>query len=242
MLKALQFHRITNQIQICGTWNFYRQFENFVRFIIENGYNVILPQSQGDGVIITFDDAEEGVYNYAFPILKKYRCPALVFLIVEYIGKKNTWDIHLAGRKPNHISWQQILAMKNSGISFGSHTMTHRDLTKLNKRDLEYEIFESKRILEERLGTIDSISYPFNRVNKTVLEAVKKAGYKFGFGGTGDNNLCIKKEAIYITDNITSLRTKISEKPFIFYCYERAKQKIINYFTIATILKMSYKI
>ncbi|MEO0129529.1 MAG: polysaccharide deacetylase family protein [candidate division WOR-3 bacterium] len=235
MLKALQFHRITKKFQFCGTWNYPQQLDNFIKTIYDHGYKIVTPNENTNGIIITFDDGEENFYHYAFPVLKKYRCPAVVFLIVNYIGKKNLWDISITGRN-RHLDWNQILEMQKHGIIFGSHTMSHRNLTRLNEEELEYELSESKRILERYLGKVYMISYPFNRVNSSVLKKVAEVGYKYGFGGDGKTELSIKKEAIYIIDTPFSLKIKISEKPFILYSYERLQQKIINYFTIATML------
>lgn len=237
MLKALQFHRITDKFQLCGTWNYSEQLDKFIKTIYDNGYKIILPWEKNEGIVIIFDDGEENLYHYAFPILKKHRCPAIVFLIVKYIGKENYWDISLTKKRSRHLNWRQILEMREYGIYFGSHTMTHRNLTKLNKRELEYELFESKMILERYLGPIDTISYPFNRVNSYVLKKIAQAGYRYGFGGGGETPLMIKKEAMYIIDTPFTLKIKISEKPSILYHYERLQQKIINYFTIATMVK-----
>ncbi|MEO0185329.1 MAG: polysaccharide deacetylase family protein, partial [candidate division WOR-3 bacterium] len=170
-----------------------------------------------------------------------YRCPAIVFLVVDYIGMENYWDISISKKRNRHLNWNQILEMKESGVSFGSHTMSHCNLTRLNSERLEYELFESKRILEKYLGQIDAVSYPFNRVNTCVLKKVAEAGYKYGFGGEGTDNLLIKKEAIYIIDTSFTFRVKIAERPSVLYSYERFKQKVINYFTIATILNMHGK-
>ncbi|MEO0137543.1 MAG: polysaccharide deacetylase family protein [candidate division WOR-3 bacterium] len=235
MLKALQFHSITKNFKFGGTWNYPAQLENFIKTIHKLGYEIVLPDMKKEGVVLVFDDGEENLYHYAFPILKKYRCPAIIFLIVGYIGKKNLWDISLFSRH-HHLNWRQIMEMKENGIAFGSHTMSHPDLTKLSAANLEYELSESKRILEKYLGPIDFISYPFNRVNQRVIKKVREIGYKFGFGGKGEDNLTIKKEGVYITDNARSLKIKITEKPRSFYHYARIQQKVINLFSIATLL------
>ena len=114
--------------------------------------------------------------------------------------------------------------------------MSHRNLARMSEQEVEYEVFESKRILQQRLGDCKSISYPFNRVNQIAVKAVTKAGYEFGFGGDGRNDLLLKKESIYITDTSRSFKTKVLEKPDFCYRYDRIKQKVINYFTIATML------
>lgn len=235
MVKAIQFHRITPEFQFCGTWNYPGQFEKFVSYIRSNA-EVILPGEKKDGVVITFDDGDRSVYQYAFPILRKYGVRAVVFLVVDYIGRNDAWDITLPGSRSMHLSWDEILEMQDWGIIFGSHTLTHRNLTGLKSEEINHELAGSKRILEERLGEITSISYPFNRTNREVVLTAERAGYRFGFGGTGESDLLIKKEAVYITDNVRSFATKIHERPRLLYQYDRLKQRAINYFTMTTML------
>lgn len=206
-----------------------------MHYLDAHNIKTTLPGQGENGVIITFDDGERNAYDYAFPILKKYGMKAVVFLVVSYIGKENLWDMTV-GSRARHLSWKDILEMKEWGIEFGSHTMTHRNLTKMTEADVEYELFESKRILENELGTCTSVSYPFNRVNRTILQKTQEAGYRYGFGGDGSDDLTIKKEAIYITDTVRSFATKVNEHPRLIYRYERTKQKVINFFTIATML------
>lgn len=207
-----------------------------MRFLHTNNIEVVLPGEKENGVIITFDDGERNIYDYAFPILKKFKMRAMVFLVVQYIGKENVWDVTLTGRRHNHLDWHQINEMKKWGIEFGSHTMTHRNLTKLNSADIKHELSESKKILEKKIGTCSSVSYPFNKVNSEVIKAAKGAGYEYGFGGNGSSNLCLRKDAIYIIDTIGSFRAKIFERPQLRYRCERIKQTVINYFTIATMI------
>jgi len=236
MVKALQFHRIVPDLQFCGTWNRPGQFDSFLRFFRERAIPVTVPGEDKDGIVITFDDGEKNIYDHAFPLLKKYGFPAIVFLIAGYIGRNNDWDLSLTGRRLKHLTWNEIREMKKGGVIFGSHGMTHRNLTRLHDGELDLEIFGSKAILEKKIGPIDAISYPFNRVNREVLDKVRKAGYKYGFGGDGSTELLIKKEAMYITDTLATMKIKVYEKPKLAYAYERIKQKAINTFTIATMI------
>jgi peptidoglycan/xylan/chitin deacetylase (PgdA/CDA1 family) len=235
VVKALQFHRITPEFQLCGTWNTPGQFDSFLRFLHDKNVSVVLPGDGEDGVIITFDDGERNVYEHAFPILKKYGYKAIVFLIVNYVGQENRWDMTF-GRRMQHASWDEIMEMKEWGIEFGSHTLTHRNIMTLSEQEIEHELHESKRILDRKLGVCSSISYPFNRTSPAIIRRVRDAGYAYGFGGEGSDAFTIKKEAIYITDTVRTFATKITEQPSAFYRYERTKQKVINLFTIATML------
>ena len=240
VVKALQFHRITPEFQFCGTWNTPAQFDAFLRFLQEKDIRVVLPGDSDDGIVITFDDGERNVYEYAFPILKKYGYKAIVFLVVNYVGKENRWDMTV-GRHVQHVSWGEITEMKQWGMEFGSHTLTHRNMMTLTKEEVAHELSESKSILEKKLGACTSISYPFNRASPSIIRKVQDTGYVYGFGGNGSDRFTIKKEAIYITDTVRTFATKVTGHPRLFYRYERTKQRIINYFTIATMLKKQGK-
>ena len=70
-------------------------FEANLRYVKEN-YNVIsvddlnkpLPENP---LVITFDDGYKSVYEHAFPLLRKYRMPAVVYLITCAVQNKLVW-------------------------------------------------------------------------------------------------------------------------------------------------------
>jgi peptidoglycan/xylan/chitin deacetylase (PgdA/CDA1 family) len=71
--------------------------------------------------------------------------------------------------------------MLSSGlISFASHTLTHPWLPELTSElQLKKEIFGSKKILEDKLGTkINIFCYPGGRFNAKIRQMVIDAGYK----------------------------------------------------------------
>ncbi len=62
------------------------------------------------------------------------------------------------------LTWEQIRRMQRAGISFGSHTMTHPVVSRLEPTEVERELRESKRILEERLDRpVTDFAYPFGQ-------------------------------------------------------------------------------
>ena len=80
-------------------------------------------------LVLTFDDGFRGVYENAFPTLCRLGMTATVFLSV---GRQCSSGF--AGRLPSlkgrsMLSWEEIREMRRCGISFGSHTLTHPDLT-----------------------------------------------------------------------------------------------------------------
>jgi peptidoglycan/xylan/chitin deacetylase (PgdA/CDA1 family) len=119
-------------------------------------------------VAITFDDGYENNYTSAFPVLKRYRIPATIFVAANNIGK------------PGFLTEEQIREMAQSGIiSIGSHTLHHVYLPSItDPEQLRREIFESKEKLEEITGKrVATFSYPVGGFTPHIRELVKEAGY-----------------------------------------------------------------
>lgn len=160
-----------------------RTFDRQMAFLKRHHYNVVPLEAVPAYIVgaqkvpartlsITFDDGYEDNYTYAFPILKKYGIPATVFVIVEDIGK------------PGWLSWDEILEMQRSGlVSFGSHTLTHPFLAASSPEVQRKEIYDSKKLLEERLGVaVNSFAYPMGNFDARVRQTVHDAGYRVAVG------------------------------------------------------------
>lgn len=81
-----------------------------------------------------------------------------------------------------YVSWNQILEMQRSSVSFGSHSVSHRRMTSLSETDCEAELVDSKRDLERRLErTIQSMAYPNGDYNAKLKQQVANTGYKVAF-------------------------------------------------------------
>ncbi len=65
-------------------------------------------------------------------------------------------------QKPNSITWSQIKEMAEFGVKFGAHTCSHPNLSHIDIDSAEREIAESKRIIEQRVGTeVLGFAYPY---------------------------------------------------------------------------------
>jgi peptidoglycan/xylan/chitin deacetylase (PgdA/CDA1 family) len=91
---------------------------------------------------------------------------------------------HGASLHSRPITWPQIIEMAASGIAFGSHTVSHPNLTRLTDEDLNRELTDSKRVLESKLQKpIDTIAYPIgtpSAFNSGVISAAREHCYKLG--------------------------------------------------------------
>jgi peptidoglycan/xylan/chitin deacetylase (PgdA/CDA1 family) len=118
---------------------------------------------------VSFDDGHRSDYEQAFPILDSANIKATFFILAGCVG-----------REANYISWEQARQMANSGHCVASHGWSHKILTQCTVAELEREIADSKREIEDRLGMeVDSISAPGGRWNSRVSEACEKAGYRY---------------------------------------------------------------
>lgn len=64
--------------------------------------------------------------------------------------------------QPVALSWEQIGEMAEHGINFGSHTCSHPNLSHADEGQIEKEVGESKRIIEEHLDRrVQGFAYPY---------------------------------------------------------------------------------
>ena len=133
-------------------------------------------------VVITFDDGWANNYTVAYPILKKYRLPATMFVIPEWIASCEM--AQTSKTQPNekrHMTWDQIREMSRHGISIGAHTISHRSLPTLTLQKVRYELLESKARLEQQLGQpVRFFAYPygaFRDLNRNIARMVAECGY-----------------------------------------------------------------
>ena len=170
-----------------------KNFDLQMRYLKEHGYHTISLDRLIDNfdtgaplptrpVVITLDDGYEDNFNFAFPILEKYKFTATIFLVYNNIGGLNSWDDHKnVAHNLSLLTWPQIRSMQKYGISFQSHTRSHPNLRTLSLEKAAEEIVTSRTMLEKRLGTpVDFIAYPFGERDGRIDEIVERAGYKGG--------------------------------------------------------------
>jgi hypothetical protein len=76
------------------------------------------------------------------------------------------------------LSWDEVREMHESGITFGAHTVTHPVLPNLPLEKARWEIVQSKRDIEEKLGKkVTSFAYPFGPFNAEIAGLVKESGF-----------------------------------------------------------------
>ena len=206
-------------------WSFYLSPGKFSRFVSRlkiSGYSAVLPQEWLGGtcparsVIFTFDDAYDDFYTEAFPVLENHNFKATVFVVADRIGQTNLWDQAKGFRPRSLLSLAQMRDLQRRGVQFGSHTLTHPLLTTLSDKDLDCEVRDSKRKLEDILGSeVSCIAYPWGGVDGRVRAAAARAGYKIGMTTQDGLNrcedpLCLKRANVCEIDNLMWFQLKLA--------------------------------
>ena len=125
-------------------------------------------------VIITLDDGYLSNYLYAYPVLKKLGQKATIFIAPQ----PNEYTVKSVEGMDSFLTDEQIKEMSANNISIQSHTLTHCILTQLPDGEIEYELAESQKQVEQLTGqTVNHIAIPRAGYNRRVKRLVKKSGY-----------------------------------------------------------------
>ena len=213
--------------------------------------------------VITFDDGWKDNYQFAFPVLMKYRVPATIFLATEFIGTARWfWPDQMmfllekcrqhttceADRKafstvlaetagvmlsaadgmfrrvetgtpidanviiefckgvevsrihqiidrlshalhldlPTHrvlLNWDEVREMAGNGVTFGSHSGSHRIMTQIPLSDVKTELIDSKKtMLAQGIKPVPVFCYPNGNFDWDIQELVRESGYLAAVG------------------------------------------------------------
>jgi peptidoglycan/xylan/chitin deacetylase (PgdA/CDA1 family) len=176
-------------------------------------------------ILITFDDGFASSRKAAEEVLIPLGVKALFFIPTGFINlaKNGNWREYMARNiclgciKVEEVSdwqrpmtWDDVKWLRAHGHGIGSHSLNHRCLSVINDpEELEREIFDDRRYLEEVLGgNVIDFAYPFGDVasiNRKSLALIGKY-YRFCYSGVrGINNfntpfLSIRREAVSLND------------------------------------------
>jgi peptidoglycan/xylan/chitin deacetylase (PgdA/CDA1 family) len=132
----------------------------------------LLEPSTHRGVVLTFDDGMNTVFENALPILKDFGATAHLFVTTNAVNSEQKWP-----RQPSDVpefemlSWQQIEDLHKSGVMIDAHTVSHPDVRKLSEWQLADECEKSNEEIERRLGRRpEFFAYPFGYHNREARE------------------------------------------------------------------------
>ena len=168
------------------------------------------PLTSLTSVVLTFDDAYAALAAHAFPVLAGLGLKALVFVITDFAGRENSWDVQYGWRGFRHLAWDDLALWRDRGvIEVHAHGAIHARLTWLPDALVEQELGRARETIAARLGGAPAgFCYPFGAVDARVLRLTRAAGYRLGFAGPrgvpgalpADAPLALARRPVYAWD------------------------------------------
>lgn len=224
-IPILTYHRFTPGKSDCGRLAVSEHnFAEQLAYLRERGYTVIgfkdlieflagKKELARRSVILTIDDGYKSSYEVAYPLLKRFRYPATIFVYSDFVG---------AGAS---LTWAQMSEMVRSGlVDIQPHSKTHSDLTErfegesasAYRKRLALEMEHPAKLIKNKLGLpIHTFSYPYGAENDAVVEAASAAGYKLAATVTRGGNpsfahpLVLRRTQIYCGDTVKTFAKRL---------------------------------
>jgi peptidoglycan/xylan/chitin deacetylase (PgdA/CDA1 family) len=248
--QVLCFHKVTRRFCWEGTWTTPRRFFATVDRLADRGYRFITEDeylaslSRGDDadpsrLFLTFDDGYAEIAGEVADGLARRSVPFHLFVVTDYVGCDNDWDLSLGRRPARHASWEEIRELVALGATVGSHAASHRDLTRLSDEDVADELARSRSAIEDRMGRpARTVSYPFGRYNDAVTAAAAAAGYEAAFSlyprhsNERVERYALRRNGVYIIDPSWAVEVKLRPNPLFWF--EEMKCRMINGVAVLT--------
>lgn len=137
------------------------------------------PGSTGKNIAITFDDGYMDNFTNAWPLLKKYHCPATIFLSTAHIGGgfpvENGLNPVMGIKEIKELS-------KDPMIEIASHGHEHLNLAQQEDGKIRQQLKNSKDILEDITGKkVRYLAYPFGQFDHRVKNIAQDLGFEAAY-------------------------------------------------------------
>ena len=178
-------------------------FESHLQALNEAGYLALTPAQaykaltenvlpKGKKVVwLTFDDSMADFYSNAYPLLSKYGFTATNNVITSFVENEN----------PGNFTPAQMKEMRDKGMTFEDHTVTHPDLSISDLASQEIEMKDSKAYLDKVLEQdTTTIVYPAGRYSQDTMDIAESLGYKMGL--TTNEGLASKEDGMLSLNRI----------------------------------------
>lgn len=179
-------------------------FEEQMSFLDRRGYHTLFVSElvewmQGKrtvpkkSVVLSFDDGFRDNYEYAFPILKKYRLKATIFMVTGWISEERDPD-QVREVIPHHqgnqliaqgrgdliaMTWPEAKEMQESGlIEIESHTHSHNKELYRDTPALRKDLHRSREAIQSHLNKNSTcLCWPGGRYNSEGIIVAQEVGF-----------------------------------------------------------------
>lgn len=203
-LPIIMYHSVLKDESLQGKYVISPQeLESDVRYLAEHGYTTVLVKDLTDYVyngkplpekpiMLTFDDGYFNNYTYAFEIMKKYNCKAVISIIGLYTDEFSEKDEE--NPSYGHLTWKRLKEMTDSGlIEIQNHTYNmhensggrfgvkkkYSETPDQYKRAITEDIMKLESGMKQELGFgSTAFTYPFGAMSDETPQIIKELGFK----------------------------------------------------------------
>jgi peptidoglycan/xylan/chitin deacetylase (PgdA/CDA1 family) len=192
------------------------QVISLAKFLEARRTNAPLPHNS---VVLTFDDGYRNFLTGALPRLAERQMPVSVFLITDRIPAEsqaghNGWSER---DDETFLSWEEVRALCQHGVEFGSHTCSHRKLSQIATTDAEKEL----RISHQKIGMHLSqatmpLAFPYGAYSDAVVAMTRALPYTCalttdaGTNGPSTDLFLLRRNLIGDDDDEAMFATRVS--------------------------------
>jgi peptidoglycan/xylan/chitin deacetylase (PgdA/CDA1 family) len=138
-------------------------------------------------IVISFDDGYLSDYTVAMPTLRRHGWAGVLNLIVDNV-------------RPGDLTDLQVRRLIAAGWEIDSHTVTHADVSTLDRAGLQREIGGARTDLQRMFHQpVDFFCYPAGQYDAAAIAEVRAAGY---LGATTVNPGLARRSDAYTLDRI----------------------------------------
>jgi peptidoglycan/xylan/chitin deacetylase (PgdA/CDA1 family) len=137
-----------------------------------------------DAIPRTLLDAPD-IWNAVHAVIEHFRAAPYTEIEAVITDLERSRLTPNSGSVDTFLSWEQISRMNLEGVSIGSHSCSHRLLTRLERSEIKEELDRSRATLEDRLGKpVTTLAYPGGALDESVANEARAAGYQYAFTTT----------------------------------------------------------
>ncbi|MDB5349815.1 MAG: putative xylanase/chitin deacetylase [Planctomycetota bacterium] len=168
------------------------------------------------GFALTFDDGLASL-TIAAETMAHHGFSATAFLVAGRMGRDNGWaGVRRGIPSLALLDWSDLAALRDAGIRFGAHTMSHPYLGVCDKNEMEREILHSRESIEDHTGVpCPLFSYPYGDAPASARTLVKRRfsagfGTRLAFAPASEDHACLSRVDAYYLRSPRNLERFIS--------------------------------
>ena len=149
-------------------------------------------------IAFTFDDGFSDCYTQIAPQLEKYGVNAMFFINPNFISATENNNVKYIKNFVTNVTkspykrpmtWEQIIELKKRGFLFGAHTIDHYCINDDNTLELEHQIGDCRKIIEDKLGEeCEYFAFPYGQMKHANYKSIEIACKHYKYVFSQDNH------------------------------------------------------